>query len=85
MKPLALLLLPALLCSLPAPAQDAVGPFRNSLTVDRTPVDRAAPMMKSYAPMLDKVQPAVVTIMTGVDQPRPQRRSLSQDRHSLAW
>ncbi len=85
MKPLALLLLPALFLALPAPAQDAVGPFRNSLTVDRTPVDRAAPMMKSYAPMLDKVQPAVVTIMTGVDQPRQQRRRLSQDEAALRF
>ena len=68
MKYLASLLIPGLLLAQPAlaPADDAVGPFRNSLTVDRTPVDRNAPMLKSYATMLDKVQPSVVTIMTGI-------------------
>lgn len=87
MKYLASLLLPALLMvpSVPASAQDAVGPFRSALTVDRTPVDRNAPMPKSYATMLDKVQPSVVTIMTGMDQARQQRRAMSQDEAALRF
>lgn len=87
MKYLASLLLPGLLLapSLPALAEDTVGPFRSSLTVDRTPVDRNAPMLKSYANMLDKVQPSVVTIMTGVDQPKQQRQRISQDEAALRF
>ena len=48
MKYLASLLLPSLLLvqTVPAPADDTVGPFRSSLTVDRSPVDRNAPMLK---------------------------------------
>jgi len=85
MNPLTRLLIPALLAATPALAQaDATsGPFRSSLTVDRTPLDRNAPMMKSYATMLEKVQPAVVTIMTGVEQPRQQQRRMSEDEAAL--
>ena len=95
MKHLACLLLPGLLLALPAPlpaqeatpppAPDAVGPFRSSLTVDRTPVDRNAPMLKSYAGMLEKVQPAVVTIMTGIEQRRQQRGRTLQDDPALRF
>ncbi len=87
MKYLASLLIPSLLLAQPAPvaAEDAVGPFRSSLTVDRTPVDRNAPMLKSYAGMLDKVQPSVVTIMVGIDQPRQQRTRLSQDEAAFRF
>ncbi|MDB6072051.1 MAG: protease Do [Verrucomicrobiales bacterium] len=88
MKYLASLLIPGLLAasSALAPAQDAVGPFRSSLTVDRAPVDRNAPMLKSYATMLEKVQPAVVTIMTGFDQQRQQRRQrVSEDEAALRF
>lgn len=87
MKYLASLLLPGLLLGVPAlaPAEDAAGPFRSSLTVDRTPMDRTAPMMKSYASMLDKVQPSVVTIMTGYDQPRQQRQRISQDEAAFRF
>ncbi len=87
MKFLASFLLPALLMvpAVPASAQEAVGPFRSALTVDRTPMDRNAPMPKSYANMLDKVQPSVVTIMTGVDQTRQQRRTMSQDEAALRF
>ena len=87
MKYLASLLIPGLLLSSPAlaPAEDAAGPFRSSLTVDRTPMDRNAPMMKSYASMLDKVQPSVVTIMTGFDQPRQQRQRISQDEAAFRF
>jgi serine protease Do len=68
-----------------ASAQDAAGPFRSALTVDRTPVDRNAPMPKSYATMLDRVQPSVVTIMTGVEQTRQQRQRVSQDEAALRF
>ena len=87
MKYLASLLLPSLLLvqTVPAPADDTVGPFRSSLTVDRSPVDRNAPMLKSYANMLDRIQPSVVTIMTGMDQPRQQRRQMSQDEAAMRF
>jgi serine protease Do len=87
MKLLPSLLLPGLLLaqSLPAPAQDAAGPFRNSLTVDRAPVDRNAPMLKSYATMLEKVQPAVVTIMTGFEAQPQSRARISQDEAMMRF
>ena len=66
-------------------ADDAVGPFRSSLTIDRTPVDRNAPMLKSYANMLDRIQPSVVTIMTGAEQPRQQRARVSQDEAAMRF
>ena len=79
------LLVSSLLLALPPTvfSQEAVGPFRSSLTVDRTPMDRNAPMMKSYATMLEKVQPSIVTIMTGVEQPRQQRRRINEDEAAL--
>lgn len=87
MKYLVSLLLAGLLLARPSPvlADDVVGPFRSSLTVDRTPVDRDAPMLKSYANMLDRIQPSVVTIMTGVDQPRQQRQRMSQDEAAMRF
>ena len=87
MKYLASLLVPGFLLALPVPvpADDAVGPFRSALTVDRTPVDRNAPMLKSYANMLDKIQPSVVTIMTGMEQPRQQRQRVSQDEAAMRF
>ena len=87
MKYLVSLLIPGLILTQSplSGADETAGPFRSSLTVDRTPVDRNAPMMKSYANMLDKVQPSVVTIMTGMDQPRQQRQRMSQDEAAMRF
>lgn len=78
-----LLLSLAFCLTLPAaslPAQESAGVFRSSLTIDRTPLDRDAPMPRSYAGMLEKVQPSVVTILTGIETPRPTaRRALEED------
>ncbi|MDB6133650.1 MAG: HtrA protease/chaperone protein [Verrucomicrobiales bacterium] len=80
-------LLPVLLLAAPVAAvhaEEVIGPFRNSLTVDRTLLDRNAPMMKSYAGMLEKVQPSVVTVFTGFQAPeRPAR--VSQDEAALRF
>lgn len=55
-------------------AGDKAGIFRKSLTVDKTPMQRSGAVLKSYADMLEKVQPSVVTILTGIEtQRRPQR------------
>ncbi len=63
-----------------APAQEPpllpdnkTGIFLKSLTVDRKPMQRGGAVLKSYADMLEKVQPSVVTILTGVETPRRQR------------
>lgn len=55
------------------------GIFRNSLTIDRKELDRDAPMRKSYAGMLEKVQPSVVTVLTGIETPQPQTRSMEEE------
>ncbi|MES2706009.1 MAG: trypsin-like peptidase domain-containing protein [Verrucomicrobiota bacterium] len=79
-------LLPALLLAAPAARSEEVfGPFRNSLTVDRTPMDRNAPMMKSYASMLEKVQPSVVTVFTGFLAPERRQAPMSQDEAALRY
>ncbi len=71
--------------AVPAPAAAAAetGVFRASLNIDRTPLDRDAPMRRSYAGMLEKVQPAVVTVLTGVDT--PQRTRMSRDEALLRY
>lgn len=53
-----------------ATAEDKAGIFRRSLTIDKTPMARGTAMLKSYADMLEKVQPAVVTILTGIETPK---------------
>lgn len=79
-------LLPILLLTAVAPAEEEViGPFRNSLTVDRVPVDRNAPMLKSYATMLEKVQPSVVTVFTGIDTVDRRRMQASQDDAAMRF
>ena len=54
-------------------AEDKAGIFRKSLTVDKTPIQRAGHAPRSYADMIEKVQPSVVTILTGIETPRRQR------------
>jgi serine protease Do len=56
---------------------DNGGVFRNSLTIDKAPIARGGAILKSYADMLDKVQPSVVTILTGIET--PQRKRVSRD------
>jgi serine protease Do len=56
-----------------APAANRTGIFLKSLTVDRKPMERGGAVLKSYADMLEKVQPSVVTILTGIETPRRQR------------
>jgi serine protease Do len=68
-------------------AQDATAPkpeaasgvFRNSLTIDKNPMQRSGAVLKSYADMLDKVQPSIVTIQTGIETPTARRRSSDED------
>ena len=55
------------------------GVFRNSLTIDKTPMPRGGAILKSYADMLEKVQPSVVTIMTGIEAPAGRRRLTDED------
>jgi len=63
-----------------APKPDASsGVFRNSLTIDRNPMQRSGAVLKSYADMLDKVQPSIVTIQTGIEQPTARRRGGDED------
>jgi serine protease Do len=64
-----------------AAAADKGGVFRGSLNFDRTPLQRGGTILKSYADMLDKVQPSVVTILTGVET--PQRRRVSAQEQAL--
>jgi len=60
---------------------DKGGVFRSSLSIDRTPLPRGGAILKSYADMLDKVQPSVVTILTGIEA--PQRRRVSAQEQAL--
>jgi serine protease Do len=55
------------------------GVFRSSLSIDKTPMQRSGAVLKSYADMLDKVQPSIVTIQTGIEQPATRRRSSDED------
>ncbi len=64
----------------PAP-EDKTGVFRASLSLDKTPLQRGGAILKSYADMLDKVQPSVVTILTGIET--PQRRRVSREEQAL--
>ena len=68
---------PALSGQTPPVADDKAGVFRGSLTIDREPLERGGAILKSYADMLEKRQPSVVTILTGVAQ--PQRRRISRE------
>jgi serine protease Do len=74
---LACLAIPMLAITSPLPAQDKPpvvedksGIFRKSLTIDKAPMARGGAVLKSYADMLEKVQPAVVTILTGIETPK---------------
>lgn len=80
MLPLVLLASAAPVPVVHAAEQEVIGPFRNSLTVDRTALDRAAPMQKSYAAMLEKVQPSVVTVFTGFQAPERRQREVPRDQ-----
>ena len=53
--------------------EDKAGVFRKSLTVDKTPMQRGGALLKSYADVVEKVQPSVVTILTGIETPKRQR------------
>ncbi len=65
-----------------APAEeDKTGVFRSSLSLDKNPLQRGGAILKSYADMLDKVQPSVVTILTGIET--PQRRRVSREEQAL--
>jgi serine protease Do len=68
----------------PAPA-DTGGVFRSSLNIDRSPLQRGGAILKSYADMLDKVQPSVVTILTGVETPQRQRVSREEQALRRLW
>ncbi len=74
------LLIPAAICSMVASvlpncsrAQDSPLPakvrstFADALTFDRAAINRDGSAPASYAPMLKKVRPAIVTIFTGVE------------------
>ncbi len=62
----------------PAPPSGDRGIFLNSLTIDKAPLQRGGAILKSYADMLDKVQPSVVTILTGMET-KSQRRITQQE------
>lgn len=59
------------------------GVFQSSLSIDRKPIERGGPVLKSYADMLEKVQPSVVTILTGIEAPRRQRISRNEQLYRL--
>jgi serine protease Do len=59
-----------------APSADQGGVFLNSLRIDKKPIQRGS-ILNSYADMVDKVQPSVVTILTGIET--PQRRRMSRE------
>lgn len=61
----------------PADSDTQAGVFRNSLSIDKAPLQRGGAILKSYADMLEKVQPSVVTILTGIET--PQKRRVSRD------
>ena len=64
----------------PKPSPDqGPGVFRNSLNIDKTPMQRGGAVLKSYADMLEKVQPSIVTIETGIEQTIGRRRSTDDD------
>lgn len=64
----------------PKPSPDqGPGVFRNSLRIDKSPMQRGGAVLKSYADMLEKVQPSIVTIETGIEQTIGRRRSTDDD------
>ncbi len=69
------------LCQEKTVAEDKTGVFRRSLSIDKAPLERGGAVLKSYADMLDKVQPSVVTILTGIET--PQRRRVSREEQAL--
>lgn len=68
-------------CQEKATTEDKAGVFRSSLSIDKGPLQRGGAVLKSYADMLDKVQPSVVTILTGIET--PQRRRVSREEQAL--
>ena len=73
---------PAAPSSKPLP-EDKGGVFQNSVTIDKKPLERNGAILKSYADMLEKVQPSVVTILTGVETPKRQKISRNEQLYRL--
>ena len=72
---------PRAICQATPAAEDKTGVFRSSLSIDKAPLPRGGAVLKSYADMLDKVQPSVVTILTGIET--PQRRRVTREEQAL--
>ncbi|HEX2746355.1 MAG TPA: trypsin-like peptidase domain-containing protein [Verrucomicrobiales bacterium] len=67
----------------PPATSDKGGVFQSSLSFDKKPLERGGAVLKSYADMLEKVQPSVVTILTGIETPKRQRISRNEQLYRL--